>query len=114
MGLVVSALQRVLDAHRERDLECREVRPHTLGYQLCWKPKGHTDLHKSQDGTQWASPPINPDCAQGKHHACRGDAWDQRLDRATDCVCDCHPPSGCTCGVAFGVAEGPCVCEVAA
>jgi hypothetical protein len=34
--------------------------------------------------------PFNPDCAEGKHRACRGDAWDSLLDMVTDCVCECH------------------------
>lgn len=35
-------------------------------------------------------PPVNPDCSVGKHHACRGDAWDYTADQSTDCTCSCH------------------------
>lgn len=37
-------------------------------------------------GTYW----YNPDCADGKHRACRGDAWNLHEDRATPCECECH------------------------
>jgi hypothetical protein len=33
---------------------------------------------------------INPDCREGKHRACRGDAWSMSADRPMDCVCPCH------------------------
>lgn len=33
---------------------------------------------------------LNPDCRDGKHRACRGDAWDVQNDRATNCWCECH------------------------
>lgn len=35
-------------------------------------------------------PWLNPDCRQGKHRACRGDAWDDDRDEPTTCGCDCH------------------------
>ena len=34
--------------------------------------------------------PINPECAQGKHDNCTGEAWDDDLDCLTDCLCMCH------------------------
>ena len=34
--------------------------------------------------------PYNPDCAQGKHRACAGDAWDFELDEPATCACGCH------------------------
>lgn len=37
--------------------------------------------------------PLNPDCAAGKHHACRGDAWDDQTDEPTPCRCACHAPT---------------------
>jgi hypothetical protein len=33
---------------------------------------------------------MNPDCYQGKHAACAGDAWDDDTDSPTACGCDCH------------------------
>jgi hypothetical protein len=33
---------------------------------------------------------LNPDCRDGKHRACRGDAWDDIRDTATLCTCGCH------------------------
>ncbi|GAA2237574.1 hypothetical protein GCM10010401_07200 [Rarobacter faecitabidus] len=33
---------------------------------------------------------MNPDCAQGKHAACTGDAWNEIADELTACDCDCH------------------------
>jgi hypothetical protein len=33
---------------------------------------------------------MNPDCANGKHHACNGDAWDFLTDTPTNCTCECH------------------------
>lgn len=35
-------------------------------------------------------PILNPDCREGKHKACRGDAWDNVLDEPADCGCECH------------------------
>lgn len=34
--------------------------------------------------------PVNPDCRDGKHHACAGDAWDFDTDQPDDCSCTCH------------------------
>lgn len=34
--------------------------------------------------------PQNPDCEQGKHDACNGDSWNDRLDDWDNCPCDCH------------------------
>ncbi len=33
---------------------------------------------------------IGRDCADGKHLACIGDAWDTEADTPADCECDCH------------------------
>lgn len=35
---------------------------------------------------------TNPDCRDGKHHACAGDAWDEETDQPTRCACVCHQP----------------------
>ena len=35
---------------------------------------------------------ANPDCAAGKHDACNGDGWDNRIDAVCDCPCTCHEP----------------------
>jgi hypothetical protein len=34
---------------------CVEVRPGTLGWQLCWREDHHRGDHKSQDGQTWSS-----------------------------------------------------------
>ena len=34
---------------------CLEVRPGTLGFQLCWREDHHPGNHKSQDGQTWSS-----------------------------------------------------------
>ncbi|WP_088295421.1 hypothetical protein [Mycobacterium avium] len=34
---------------------CLEVRPGTLGFQLCWREDHHRGDHKSQDGPTWSS-----------------------------------------------------------
>lgn len=34
--------------------------------------------------------PASPDCQQGKHTACSGDAWDHEGDRPATCACACH------------------------
>lgn len=44
------------------------------------------------DGQDTPRPPLNPDCEQGKHRACAGDAWDEVDDELTDCSCECHLP----------------------
>lgn len=44
----------------------------------------YEQLHTDEPG------PINPDCAQGKHHACSGDAWDAEADAPAPCACECH------------------------
>jgi hypothetical protein len=38
-----------------------------------------------QDG-----PWLNPDCWNGKHSACAGDAWNTAADAPTECECSCH------------------------
>ena len=35
---------------------CLEVRPGTLGSQLCWREDHHRGDHKSQDGQTWSTP----------------------------------------------------------
>ena len=34
--------------------------------------------------------PYSPDCAQGKHRACAGTAWDFDADELVACTCGCH------------------------
>lgn len=36
---------------------------------------------------------LNPDCRDGKHNACRGDAWSVSADAPIDCACSCHRPA---------------------
>lgn len=43
-----------------------------------------------------ARPPINPECRDGKHLNCGGDAWDDHTDAPTDCECHCHTPEETT------------------
>lgn len=33
---------------------------------------------------------LNPDCRDGKHKACAGDAWCMVTDEPSTCSCDCH------------------------
>lgn len=33
---------------------------------------------------------MNPDCRDGKHHACYGDGWDLERDESAPCACNCH------------------------
>lgn len=33
---------------------------------------------------------LSPDCEQGKHKACTGDAWDFAVDEPRRCECSCH------------------------
>lgn len=33
---------------------------------------------------------LNPDCREGKHRACTGDAWDNEADELCACECACH------------------------
>lgn len=33
---------------------------------------------------------MNPECREGKHRNCWGEAWDLEADDVTDCSCDCH------------------------
>lgn len=35
---------------------------------------------------------LNPDCRDGKHHACYGDGWDLERDEPAHCTCTCHTP----------------------
>lgn len=37
---------------------------------------------------------VNPECRDGKHLNCGGDAWDDAKDRLTDCECFCHNEDG--------------------
>lgn len=36
---------------------------------------------------------VSPDCRDGKHLPCIGDAWDAEADVPVDCECDCHEGS---------------------
>jgi len=40
------------------------------------------------NGTGFAH--VGPDCASGKHTACRGEAWCFIEDAADECDCGCH------------------------
>lgn len=33
---------------------------------------------------------LSPDCRDGKHTACIGDAWNNQTDEACTCECACH------------------------
>jgi hypothetical protein len=33
---------------------------------------------------------LNPDCRDGKHAACRADAWCTVIDASAECSCPCH------------------------
>lgn len=33
---------------------------------------------------------TSPDCHEGKHHACTGDAWNHRTDTPAPCTCTHH------------------------
>lgn len=33
---------------------------------------------------------LSPDCREGKHRACHGDAWNFHDDAPIDCQCGCH------------------------
>jgi hypothetical protein len=35
-------------------------------------------------------PWLNPDCWNGKHQACAGDAWNGMTDEPSPCQCTCH------------------------
>lgn len=37
--------------------------------------------------------PLGPDCRDGKHPACTGDAIDEHTDQITTCTCTCHERS---------------------
>lgn len=66
-------------------------------------PLGHRNLDNYKGDAQTADmerllreieapmpEPLNPDCREGKHRACRGDAWDVQADRECACGCECH------------------------
>ena len=50
---------RISDAERDAldagASVCIEVRPGTLGHQLCWRIEDHRGPHVSQDGQAWQS-----------------------------------------------------------
>lgn len=52
--------------------ECGEVRPGTLGYQRCWRPRGHTGDHRAQDRGQWCGA-----CDRCAQQACH---WEDEAD----------------------------------
>lgn len=51
-GIVSEAERDRLDAGAP---VCLDVRPGTLGFQLCWREDHHRGGHKSQDGQTWSS-----------------------------------------------------------
>lgn len=36
---------------------------------------------------------VSPDCRDGKHRACIGDAWNDARDEPDECDCICHGES---------------------
>lgn len=34
--------------------------------------------------------PLSPDCRDGNHHKCDGQAWDDTEDALVSCGCACH------------------------
>lgn len=38
----------------------------------------------------WPDDHLSPDCRDGKHGACRGDAWCLLVDGEHPCDCSCH------------------------
>jgi hypothetical protein len=57
--------------------------------------------------------PISPDCRDGNHAKCPGDAWDLVLDLAVDCYCfQCVHAGRCNHPAPFLVGQGrACVRE---
>lgn len=54
--------------------ECREIRPGTLGYQMCWLEHGHGGRHRPHDGWEWPALEAAEDlrfrdCRAGKGEA---------------------------------------------
>jgi hypothetical protein len=39
--------------------------------------------------------PVSPDCRDGNHGKCNGDAWDLVLDTLLDCYCPCVHAGRC-------------------
>lgn len=33
---------------------------------------------------------LNPECRDGKHRNCGGDAWNDDVDKQVLCECECH------------------------
>lgn len=48
------------------------------------------DMDAQEIATTNGLPAISPDCGEGKHRACTGDAWDHYNDQPAPCECDCH------------------------
>lgn len=48
--------------------------------------KGHEEMMENYH--------RNPECRDGKHLNCGGDAWDDKKDCPTVCECFCHYESG--------------------
>lgn len=46
-------LEQLEDAQLQPGGICNQVRPETLGYQLCWRLTEHAGAHVSQDGKAW-------------------------------------------------------------
>lgn len=51
-------------------------------------PRDDDNDDKKEGGT------MNPDCSQGKHVACSGQAWDWDTDDLVPCPCTCHRAGG--------------------
>ena len=48
-------------------------------------------VHMISDGHDFRAPgPRCPECLQGKHVNCTGDAWDFEADEPTSCTCLSH------------------------
>lgn len=57
----------------------------------CLIRQGETIVDAVRDilGALYAHNP-SPDCRQGKHGSCTGDAWDDTADHLVPCPCTCH------------------------
>jgi hypothetical protein len=69
--------------------------PETVPVDVCvtpgiYVPYGFDDDTRFQLGPKSDLRWKNPDCRDGKHIACSGDAWDLSADAPTRCRCDCH------------------------
>ena len=68
----------------------RQIRYRQLARKVRFIPNSEPKAPMQHDPIVIHDDHLNPDCRDGKHAACRGDAWCDIDDESASCDCSCH------------------------